>query len=262
MGKSTTISLLVFLAFLACIPQADAQSPIYLGLKGGISIPNLQGGGSNSQISNGYKSIEGPYFGIFADFKASRSFSIQVELNYSAQGGQKNGTQAIATSQLPPGLIPAGTPPADIPPYVYATYNSKARLNYLELPILAKYSISLGKGWKFLVDAGPYVGYLLSAHDITSGDSSYVYADKGETQPLAPFKVDFSGTQDIRSDIYKFNLGIQGGVGFEYHFKKCGYLYLEGGGNYGFLNIQKYTADGKNQTGAGTVALGYAFKIR
>lgn len=261
MGKSTINTLTIFLAFLACVSQVRAQSPIYLGVKGGISIPNLQGGGSASQVSNGYKSIEGPYFGIFADFKVSKHFSIQPELNYSAQGGQKNGVQAIATSQLPAGLIPAGTPPADIPPYVYASYKSKARLNYLELPILAKYSISLGKAWKFLIDAGPYVGFLMSAHDITK-DSSYVYADPGETQPLAPFKVDFGGNQNIRPDIYKFNFGFQGGVGFEYHFKKCGYLYLEGGGNYGFLNIQKYTADGKNQTGAGTVALGYAFKIR
>jgi hypothetical protein len=43
-----------------------------------------------------------------------------------------------------------------------------------------------------------------------------------------------------------------------YKIKKS-YIFIEGGGNYGFLNIQKGTANGKNETGAGTVAVGYAF---
>ena len=36
-------------------------------------------------------------------------------------------------------------------------------------------------------------------------------------------------------------------------------FFIEGGGNYGFLNIQKGTDNGKNQIGAATVALGYGY---
>jgi hypothetical protein len=36
-------------------------------------------------------------------------------------------------------------------------------------------------------------------------------------------------------------------------------VFIEGGGNYGFLTIQKDSANGKNNTGAGVVNLGYAY---
>lgn len=36
---------------------------------------------------------------------------------------------------------------------------------------------------------------------------------------------------------------------------------IEGGGNYGFLNIQKGSENGKNHIGAATIRIGYAFNI-
>ena len=62
----------------------------------------------------------------------------------------------------------------------------------------------------------------------------------------------------IKDQLNTFNFGISGNVGFAYHFGKNN-IFIEGGGNYGFLNIQKGTANGKNQTGAGTVAIGYGY---
>jgi hypothetical protein len=38
-------------------------------------------------------------------------------------------------------------------------------------------------------------------------------------------------------------------------------IFIEGGGNYGFLNIQKGTENGKNNTGAATINIGYAHNI-
>jgi len=40
-----------------------------------------------------------------------------------------------------------------------------------------------------------------------------------------------------------------------------GKLFLEGGGNYGFIPIQKDDANGNNNTGAGTVTAGYLFQF-
>lgn len=255
MGKMKALTLAVFLLFSGAV---HAQAPFYLGLKGGISIPNLTAGGG-SPVSSGYSSILGPYFGIFADYGLSKEgrFSLQVELNYSAQGGKKNGTQAIPTAPFA-SYFPPGYP---IPEYFYASFSSKAHLNYLELPVLVKYALPLGKGWKFVIDAGPYVGYLMHAKDITKGSDS-IYFDEARTQALPVPPQDFSGNEDITNQIHRFNLGIQGGIGFECSLAEMGYVYLHVGGNYGFLNIQKYAEDGKNNTGAATFAVGYAMRLR
>ena len=255
MGKMRSLALTVFIMMGIAIHQVEAQAPFYLGLKGGISIPNLTAGGG-SPVSKGYSSILGPYFGVFAEQGLSKHFSLQVELNYDAQGGKKNGVQAIPTSQFAQYFPPGFTPPE----YFYATFSSTAHLNYLELPILVKYKLPIGKGWKFDIDFGPYVGYLIHAKDITK-DSSMIYFDEQETQPFPAGKQNFAGNQDITDQVHRFNFGIQGGIGLE-HACGHGYLYLNVGGNYGLINIQKYAEDGKNNTGAATLAVGYALKLR
>jgi len=254
MGKMKALTLVAAL-FLAA-PRVKAQSSLYLGVKGGISIPNLSAGGDNP-VSKGYASILGPYFGVFAERGCSKHFSLQVELNYSAQGGKKDGTQAVPTAPFA-AYFPPGAP---VPEYLYANFYSKAQLNYLELPILVKFHTSLGHQWKFVADLGPYVGYLLHAKDVTR-DSSNIYFDAAEQQQFPVGKQDFSGNQDLTDQVHRFNFGIQGGIGLEYVVKGMGYFYLHVGGNYGFLNIQRYAEDGKNNTGSATFALGYAMKLR
>lgn len=36
-------------------------------------------------------------------------------------------------------------------------------------------------------------------------------------------------------------------------------IFIEGGGNYGFLNIQKGSQNGTNNTGAATAVVGYRY---
>lgn len=234
-----------------CLGQAIGQAPIYVGVQGGISIPNLHGSGGN-EVSRGYASRLGPYFGVFGQYRFSDLFSIQPEVNYSAQGGKKDGQQAIAGQDVNP-QAPAGT-------YYYANFKSVARLNYIEVPVLAKFTFRLTDRLRLSVDAGPYVGFLVGAKNETSGTSP-VYADKAETQPLPVGEQSFDGNQDIKDQLHKTNWGAQGGVGLE-EALGSGYLFLHGGGNYGFVNIQKGTAHGKNNTGAATAVLGYALKVR
>lgn len=250
------IYLPVFGLLLFCF-AAKAQN-IAIGVRGGISIPNLSAGGSEQNpLNSGYSSRQGPDFGLFADFKIGDLFSIEALIQYSSQGGKKDGFQALTT---PPDLAAGiqeqgGTPPA----YVYADYNSTAKLNYLMVPILAKFGWNLSKSspWRFYVDAGPFAGFLLNAHQVTSGNS-LIYADQGRTQPLTPQAQSFNGNTDIKDQLHNFNLGIEGNLGFAYKVGH-GNIFVEGGGNYGFLNIQKGTANGKNNTGAATADLGYAY---
>jgi hypothetical protein len=113
--------------------------------------------------------------------------------------------------------------------------------------------------YRIYIDAGPFVGFLLAAKQVTSG-SSNIYADDAQQHPLTQSAQSFDATDNIKNQLHSTNVGIEGNVGISYHFHQ-GYLFIEGGGNYGFLNIQKGTANGKNNTGAGTATLGYFFTL-
>ena len=259
MKKFIFYSLFSILALLFF--NANAQD-VSLGVRGGISIPNLTGGGSSSEnpLNTGYSSRLGLDAGVFAEFKISGLFSLQPMLEYSAQGGKKDGLQAFPT---PPQLAPVFQAQEQTPPtYLYDNANSTAKINYLMLPILAKF------GWNFkssplriYVDAGPFLGYLVSATQVISNSGGY-YLDPQGTEPLqfpgAPSNINSS--TDIKDQLHEFNFGIEGNVGLAYKFKKSS-IFIEGGGNYGFLNIQKGTANGKNNIGAGTASVGYSFSL-
>lgn len=245
----------IYVACLACFKNATAQNnQILLGLKGGISIPNLKSSGSNP-LSMGWESRLGPYFGVVSEIPLGSSIALQAELNYSSQGGKKSGAQALPSSGL--GIVfPPGIP---IPPYLYANFNSEAILNYLEVPVLLKINFPISNQFSFFVDAGPYAGFLMSAKNITKG-SSNIYLDENLTEVIWPIPTSFDSTVNIKEDINNFNFGIQAGVGLSLKLPN-GKLMLTGGGNIGFLNIQKEEINGTNKTGAGTVTLAYLIEL-
>ncbi len=248
---------LTFLSFLFLISCLHAQN-IFVGAKAGLSIPNLSAGGSNNNpLNTGYSSRFGPDAGIFLEYKVSDLFSIQPELSYSSQGGKKDGMQAFPTPTEFVQMFPQG----QAPQYLYANYKSTAKINYLMLPVLAKFGWNFGNksAFRFYIDAGPFAALLLSAKQVTSG-SSNIYADAGGTQQLTSQPQSFDTTQDIKSDLHSFNAGIDGNIGLIFRCKK-NYFFIEAGGNYGFVNIQKGTANGKNNTGAATLLLGYALAL-
>lgn len=225
-----------------------------LGARGGLSIPNLSAGGSaETPLNSGYSSRLGPDFGVFGEYRVSKLFSLEVMIEYSSQGGKKNGYQALTT----PAEYYQQNP--QLPPYLYATYKSEAKLNYLMVPILAKFGWNFGKTspWRVYVDAGPFAGFNVSAKQVTSGNSN-VYLDPEMQQQISPGPQSFDGNTDIKDQIHTFNFGIEGNVGLSYAFGKSN-IFVEGGGNYGFLNIQKGSANGKNNTGAATAMIGYAY---
>jgi Outer membrane protein beta-barrel domain len=237
--------------------SAEGQNTC-LGVKGGISIPNLSAGGSNNNpLNTGYKSRLGPDLALFADFGISTNFSIEPMVEYSSQGGKKDGMQAFPT---PDDLaLYFQSQGQQAPPYVYANYKSEAKLNYLLIPILAKFGWNFhhSSPWTIYVDAGPLIGFLLSAKQVTSG-SSNIYADPQGQQQLSQSPQSFDNTDNIKDQLHSANFGVEGNVGLSYKTGNS-ILFIEGGANYGFINIQKGTANGDNRTGAGTVTLGYAY---
>jgi len=233
-----------------------AQKRIDIGIKGGLSIPNLTTGSTANPVNSGYGSRLGADFAMHAEFHLSKHFSFQPQLQYSQQGGRKDGNQAFV---VPPGMA-AMFPPGEVPPYLYADYKSVARINYLMLSTLAKYRLPLGRSFTGYVAAGPFVSIVLSAKNISSG-SSIIYLDAQQTTPLVPTPQSVDNTENIKSDLRPVNAGINGHAGISYQLR-MGAVFIEGGGNYGLITIQQNEANGKNNTGAATVSLGYQFMLR
>ncbi len=240
------VVLLPSVLVLSCLAPAAAAGPLYVGVHGGTSIPSLRDNGGNA-LSSGFSTRVAPYFGAWLDDQIAPGFSVQVELDYAAQGGKRNGVQPLE-NDVPGLLVPAGTT-------LYASFKNTAKLNYLEVPVLAKFHF--GTAHQFFAAIGPYAGYLLSAKTETSGQSP-IYLDAARTQEVAPTQ-DFGATTDNRSDLHLWNFGMQAGVGFAQEVAH-GFVTLDLRGGLGLTNIQKDTAaNGKNSTGNLVIALGYSF---
>jgi len=243
----------IYIVMLLCL-YLSSGAQLYVGAKGGISIPNLKG---NSEQSKGYTSRQDIYGGVFASFNITRSLYLQPEINFSPQGGQRKGMQPIPSEaingiSLPPGMK------------LYADFKSTTILNYLEVPVLAK--LVIGNRTRYYVCFGPHISFLLEAKTKTSG-SSLLYLDEAGTIPLTeagselpPFS--FNNTTNIKESIKKVNAGVQGGVGIEYPLGP-GSIFIDGRAIIGMVNIQTHPEnDGKNKTGSLAVSVGYLIRIR
>jgi hypothetical protein len=229
-----------------------AQRNTYIGITAGISVPNLTAG-SNNPLSSGYETSLGADCGIFAEFTLNHWLSIQPGINYSQEGGQRNGLQPLINPY--PDISPQ--------PYLYANYHNAVQLNYLLFPIMAKFKFNITKKLQFFFNVGGFGGMLLGAKTMSSGES-HVYMDPAGTieQPLYPGAIfPFGDTTDIKDSAKSFNAGVIAFVGFSYTVGR-GKLFIEAGGNYGLIGVQKNPANGTNYAGAVTAHIGYAYALR
>ncbi len=227
-----------------------------IGVKGGLSLPNLTSSGG-SDVSKGYKTISGPDFALVSDYSLSEKLSLETSLEWSTQGGQKSGLQTIPAS---PELIQFFPPGSDAK-YLYANFTSTVRLQYLMLPVLLKYNMNIGNSgnWKFYFDGGLFGGLLMEAKASAAG-SSKVYFDKNETQQVGNVTVEFDSTGNIKNQLHKGNFGIEGNLGLLYQFKTIS-VFAEGGGNYGFIDLQKNSQNGINHTGSLIFRIGMLLRL-
>lgn len=233
----------------------SSAAQIHIGAKGGISIPNLKG---DNEQSKGYTSRLGSYAGIAANFQLSKYFSLQPEINFSPQGGQRKGMQSVPSDAINGITLPPGTT-------LYANFKNTTILNYIEIPVLAKLTLGHNK-LTYYICAGPHMAFLIEAKTKTDG-SSLLYLDAGGTIPLMlngnSFPtVSFNGDTDIKESIKTINTGLQGGLGLQYHLGP-GNIFAEGRAILGLTDIQTNPErDGKNKTGSLVIAAGYLIKIK
>lgn len=115
------------------------------GLKGGLNIATLVGDASGVETKNSF------HVGAFGIIKSSDKFAFMPELVYSKQGAQ-----ASANSDV------------------------KINYNYLNFPLM----LTFFPTQSFFLQAGPQVGFLLSA-EVTDGKDSEDVKDQLNTTDLA-----------------------------------------------------------------------------
>ncbi|MGB0880532.1 MAG: outer membrane beta-barrel protein [Polaribacter sp.] len=276
--KKAKILLLISLVFII----HTSYSQIKLGGKLGIGIGNLTDNSENIYSSN-FKTIPGYDFGITSEFLVSNSFAIRAEILATRRGGKRNGLQAVKTDALLPFIQNSGldlntlnqivinsggTTISDENP-LYADYNSKSQLSYIEIPVLGKYNF--GTQQQFYLEAGPYIGFLTKAEQVTEGTSLF-YADSLGTLPLKipnplggnpPFinlpEQSLDATTDVSDNLESFNYGIHAGFGYVNQYNANNELFLGLRASYGFRPLQKDKTFGQNRVGAIVVSLGYNY---
>ncbi len=229
---------------------------IWLGLQGGLSLPNIQGG--TTELTRGYTSRQAPFIGLAVDFVLSPSYSIRAEMNYSSQSGQRKGMQPISPDQVQ-GL------PFPLEFTLYADFDNETIIDYLEVPLLAEFRT--GRKVQFFANAGPYAGYRVRAKTITAGKSS-LYIDSsgtplvfpGQPGPLPPMS--FDAETNVSDEINRLNLGLCGSLGVKIPLGP-GLVVPSVRFNLGLSNIQSHPEiTGKNRTGAFIIAVGYLYRLK
>lgn len=199
---------------LFMILQLQGQSQNYLGPVTGISIACWNDLEDSEGATYSFKS--GISIGAALELSIDTNFSIQPELRYTQMGsGIRIDTDF--------GLI-----------------EYKLNLNYISIPILAKYKFGLQKT-KFFLQAGPRIGFGIGDVSLTAG---------GETisqswEEVEVKKFDFG---------FEFDAGVQFAVGTAIFFFDAGYY-------YGLQKLNSGELPGNAKNNAIGINIGYLFKI-
>lgn len=151
------VLLLTAIAVL-CFVNLNAQS-VELGVKAGVNFSDITGDDVSS-----FKGRTAFHIGAVAEIPVSDNFSVQPELLYSAQGSD---WEEDFEGELIKGSVEA---------------------DYINVPLMAKYYVAEG----FSIEAGPQVGFLISAKD------------KYE-----------SVEEDIKDDLKGIDFGVNFGIGYK-----------------------------------------------
>lgn len=122
-------------AFLLALVFQAAGAQVSVAAKAGLNLASIGG-----KDTRDYSSKAGIYFGAQAGIPVTRQFQVLPELYFSTQGAR------------------------------WPDAGEKSAWSYLQLPVLARYRHESG----FFAEAGPQIGFLLSAHDTYDGEKNDV----------------------------------------------------------------------------------------
>lgn len=254
--------------------SADAtKTEIKVGAKVGYSLGNLSSRTENIYTED-YESVSGIDFGLTFEFKLTELISMQTELNYTQRGGVRNGLQPVTGNELSEQLnmfFPfIGLPAITNENPLYATFDSESDLQYLEVPALVKFG--WGDDFRFSAAIGPYVGILLKATQITSGESQFYLDSEGTTPVFVPGPdgqppyttlpaQSLDAKTNIKDDLKTVNFGGTFALGLSKKLSESSEIFFDARASYGFNSIQIKDEYGESNIGGVIFSLGYAHKI-
>ncbi len=281
--KSTTSLKLLLIAFFLLSELSFAQ--VKIGAKAGYSVGRITDNSDNIYTED-YKSTSGVDFGIMFEFPVSDLFSLQTEILYTQRGGDRTGMQPIPTAaledfgsvdQLNYMLSLQGKDPVDDLNPLYADFNNISDLNYIEIPIMGK--LGWGETWRFYVEAGPYIGFLVNASQNTSG-TSLITLDAAGQDPLivanpnydpsnpssGPLWVpvppqSFDAETDTKDELNTLNFGFHAGSGLIRKIADKHEVFVGFRGSWGAKSLQKDEVFGDSHVGGLIFSLGYMFTL-
>lgn len=281
--KSTTTLKLLLLTFFLMGELSYAQ--VKIGAKVGYSVGRITDNSDNIYTED-YKSTSGVDVGIMFEFPVSDLFSLQTEILYTQRGGDRTGMQPIPTAaledfgsvdQLNYMLSLQGKGPVDDLNPMYADFNNISNLNYIEIPIMGK--LGWGETWRFYVEAGPYIGFLVNASQNTSG-TSLITLDAAGQDPLivanpnydpsnpssGPLWVpvppqSFDAETDTKDELNTLNFGFHAGTGLIRKIADKHEVFVGFRGSWGAKSLQKDEVFGDSHVGGLIFSLGYMFTL-
>lgn len=281
MKSTSALKLLVLSVFL--ISQVSIAQ-VKIGAKVGYSVGRLTDNTDNIYTED-YESSSGVDFGVLVEYPVSDLFSLQMEVLYTQRGGQREGMQPIPTASLSSFgsleefnymLSLQGKGPVSDSEPMYADFKNVSDLNYIEIPVMGK--LGWGDTWRFYVEAGPYIGFLVSSDQTTSG-TSLITLDAAGNDPLVVINPNFDGNPsngplwvpvppqsfdaetNTKSDLNTYNLGFHAGAGLIRKLSEKHEVFLGFRGSWGSIPIQKDKVFGESHIGGLVFSLGYAYTL-
>lgn len=253
--------------------EEKEKTPVKMRIKGGYSLGKLSGGNDNVYTKD-YESTDGGDFVVSFEFQVNDLISIQPEINITKRGGKRNGFQPVVSdelsSQLNQFLPVIGLPEITADNPMYATYNSKSVLNYLEIPALVKFGV--GEDFRVFAEVGPYVGILLNAKQITSGRSQFFLDADGMNPVVVPNpsgnpqfvplpEQSLDAETDTKDDLRTVNFGGIFGIGISKKVNANSEFFMDARASYSLNAIQIKEDYGQSHIGGVIFSVGYAFYL-
>ncbi|UII30990.1 PorT family protein [Fulvivirga ulvae] len=173
--KRTLFSVLAVIAFVTI---TNAQ--VKLGVKAGANLADLTSSEDDFEVENRLSF----HFGGYLELLITDRFSIQPELIFSGQGAKAEYSETVEDFGFT---------------YTYS-YEDKVNLNYLNIPVLFKFSPTE----RFYIGGGPQAGVLLSAKN----KFTYTFTGSGLSESE-------SGEEDIIDELNQIDLSVAIGAGVE-----------------------------------------------
>ncbi len=268
--KATSNWLIAALLLSVYIPAQGQSVRVYMGGKAGVSMPSLATGSKSTPLSEDYALRPSYYGGVVLEVQSDYWLGFRAEINYSIQGGARDGMQALLLSnQLKIFWDLLTSKGIKHDNYMYSSLRSEEIFNYVEIPLLAKATFGSGQRFNFYLSSGPFIGVLMKATSITNGTNS-IFLDKEGINPVDKYlqkegmsvlgQQSFNSNRNITGNLNRFNIGWQGSIGFEV-ILKSGKIIMDIGGNYGFIPIQRDLSNGANTTDNAIVTIGYIHRL-